>query len=396
MPFANVSTFEVISCFVISLLAFVTSMTNVYLEGANSTTIDATLPCATIVIAISLNCLGIIFLAKKVKRESLIWTWTVLHLILLRLPSTFETLMSHTDDRARSHNLLMMLSWNVLRCNSLGIDAIHQNFELLRAFSYIFYLPTLISGPIVNYGDFRIMEIRATKRYFSLTLGIVRCLFVAALVEIWQHLFRSSHFEEHYNRWTLYGVCLSQAATFYGLHRFMFGLSIEIGTFHGIQMPNVPRCIFRISSVREQARYFDNGMHKFLSKYIYRRSSSQTFLAKSKNVAVTSLFVILWHGIERHVLLWVVVNYILMHCEKGIDHLLKQKFIKNQSASNQARLKAIIGANLWIPSMLSNFTLLTGFEIGIKFFEKTYLMPSAYLTLMSCMYCLHIVVQKVS
>lgn len=140
------------------------------------------------------NCIAIFFIAKYTKRDEIIWIWTIIKLLLLRLPQTFSILVYHTGDNNLGFNLLMMLSWNVLRCLSFGIDKIHQKNDehqmgLLKMLSYIFYFPTMVCGPIVNFGNFEWRINLNRKRYTNLVLEVIRCFCIFILIEALQHLF---------------------------------------------------------------------------------------------------------------------------------------------------------------------------------------------------------------
>lgn len=125
---------------------------------------------------------------------------------------------------------------------------------------------------------------------------------------------------------------------------------------------------------------------------------NETYFTKARNATFTFAFVCVWHGIQFHILLWVLLNYLGFFVEMGLNTVTKSNLNKNYlmkyiGQSGLFRINALIGASLWIPAMLNNFMLLSGFEHGLEFFKRTYVTGGTivYSVITVAMYCLYIV-----
>lgn len=144
-----------------------------------------------------INCIAIFFITKYTKWDQIIWLWAIIMMFVLRLPTTFTILVSYMgdDDHKRGVNLLMMLSWNVLRSVSFSIEYINQHksehrMGLSEMFSYIFYFPTMVTGPIINFSEFKMRHLPVRRtRYLKLMVEVIRCVCVFSLIEGLQHVF---------------------------------------------------------------------------------------------------------------------------------------------------------------------------------------------------------------
>lgn len=144
-----------------------------------------------------INCIATYFITKYTKWDRIIWLWAIISILVLRLPGTFSILISHTGDSRRAYSLLMMLSWNVLRCVSFSVEKNNQHSNehrmgLLQMLSYILYFPTIVTGPIINFPKFEIRHnnnLPSWKRYVMLIIEITRCFYAFMIVEVMQHLF---------------------------------------------------------------------------------------------------------------------------------------------------------------------------------------------------------------
>lgn len=122
--------------------------------------------------------------------------------------------------------------------------------------------------------------------------------------------------------------------------------------------------------------------------------NKEAYFTKAKNLAFTFAFVCLWHGIQYHILLWVLLNYLGFFIEIGLETVTKA-LTKYLNETGRYRVNAVIGASLWIPSMLNNFMLLSGYEVGLEFLSRTYVTGGiiVYSVVTLAMYCLYIVAE---
>uniref|UniRef100_A0A336M3Z3 CSON009390 protein n=1 Tax=Culicoides sonorensis TaxID=179676 RepID=A0A336M3Z3_CULSO len=358
-----------------------------------------------------INCIVTYLHASYVRSRKIIWMLAIIWLVSLRNPILHKFLTHYMHDKRRVFNLLMMLSWNTIRCLCFSLEKINDDkvglFEML---SYVLYFPTLVTGPIVCYSEFRMIchrnETQNKSRYWRLMKDLLRCTVTLLIGEGMHYMFHVSNSNEflelviNYDNWTIYGFGWIVVLSFYIRHRLIFGLGIAFGTFDGICMPKQLSCIFNIHSNKELARNFDNGMHLFLFRYIYSekdfKRTNWELTSKMKKSALTFIFVLVWHGFEFHIVTWTIMSYIGILIEDRVNTLMECEHVKNYlkkflSYNAIYRLKALINTSLWIPSVLMNFMLLTGSGIGKEFFTRTYITGgiNSYIIVTLTMYSLH-------
>lgn len=109
---------------------------------------------------------------------------------------------------------------------------------------------------------------------------------------------------------------------------------------------------------------------------------------------VTFMFIYLWHGFYQFVLIWSILNFVVVQVEQLARAELtarKELWDRYISPSNQLRLTAVLGSQLFIPAAISNFFFFGGMEVGTEFMMRTYWTGtlSSYLILSGCCYCLY-------
>lgn len=109
---------------------------------------------------------------------------------------------------------------------------------------------------------------------------------------------------------------------------------------------------------------------------------------------VTFMFIYLWHGFYQFVLIWSILNFVVVQVEQFVRAELrarKQLWDQKLGPSNQLRLTAVLGSQLFIPAAISNFFFFGGMDVGMEFMKRTYWSGtfSSYLILSGCCYCLY-------
>lgn len=200
------------------------------------------------------------------------------------------------------------------------------------------------------------------------------------------------------SRWALYGFGIAIGQFFCLKYMIFYGLGSAIARFERIDAPNPPKCVARVHLYSNMWRYFDQGLHDFLFKYIYKGLCDRNASAPKKFLAsITAFgFIYLWHGYFRFILIWAILNFFCLQAEnfgkKFAGTRLCKKLMHAIGQSNSNRLKAIIGSQLLIVSILSNIIFLGGERIGFELIEQTYLRNSlsVYILLSFCTYCFYV------
>jgi len=183
--------------------------------------------------------------------------------------------------------------------------------------------------------------------------------------------------------WTLAGVGLSVGGFFNLKYVIFYGWPRPFVVEDGIdKAPPHPKCIYRIHRYSEMWRYFDNGLYLFLRKYIYQPiigTQTGSGGAGRKIIGATStfMFIYVWHGISNHVMLWSLFNYVAVMTEMFASALgkyppyanLEKRFL---TPRGQRRFHAVLGAPLFVGSVLANFYFFMGSEVGHYFVYRAF------------------------
>ena len=182
--------------------------------------------------------------------------------------------------------------------------------------------------------------------------------------------------------WTLAGLGFTIGQFFHMKYVFFYGISRPFVMADGVEPPNHPKCIARIHLYSDMWRYFDEGLHKFMHRYIYL--PVMNVLGQSRNLLMQLIaaivcfsFIYLWHGIMPHVLIWSALNFIGILVEKlasAIWHTETYQRLEKSlfTARGQRRLHAALSAPLFMMSICSNLYFLLGKDIGQVFLTKAF------------------------
>lgn len=199
------------------------------------------------------------------------------------------------------------------------------------------------------------------------------------------------------NRWALYGFGIAIGQFFCIKYIVAYGLGSAIAQFERIDAPARPKCVARIHVYSKMWRYFDQGLHEFLLRYIYKGicgQQSSTAMKRFASIASFS-FIYLWHGYYKFILIWAVLNFFCLQAEQVGKQIVETEMYTNVCATIGTqwtyRMNAIFGSQLLILSVLSNIMFIGGEEIGIELAKQTYLRNGImnYVTLSICTYCFY-------
>lgn len=110
------------------------------------------------------------------------------------------------------------------------------------------------------------------KSFFGL-IKLARFIFWAIIYEIMIHFLYSSSVQYHptltghFDSWTLCGLGYCLPCLFHVKYFVLYGFAWALSDMDAIEIPRPPKCVTRIHLSSWMWRYFDRGLHLWLSKY---------------------------------------------------------------------------------------------------------------------------------
>ncbi|KAL3287806.1 hypothetical protein HHI36_002268 [Cryptolaemus montrouzieri] len=123
-------------------------------------------------------------------------------------------------------------------------------------------------------------------------------------------------------------------------------------------------------------KYFDNGLYKFLLRYIYIPAMKSSYF---KNKLIASLlcfiFVYVWHGVDLYIFIWVFLNFFGILIENISvsfynTHLKDLEIVEYFGKSTIRRITCFLASFVLAISAISNFYFFAGINIGTIFFTR--------------------------
>ncbi|XP_017876478.1 protein-cysteine N-palmitoyltransferase HHAT isoform X4 [Ceratina calcarata] len=207
-----------------------------------------------------------------------------------------------------------------------------------------------------------------------LAFNLVRYIFWIFFTNFFLHFMYFNAVQYHpelvrsLNPWALYGLgyCLGQF--FLIKYVVVYGLNHTLCAIDCVKAPPQPKCVARIHLYSDMWKYFDQGLYKFLVRYIY-----VPLLKSNFNKLIASFlcftFVFIWHGMQTNIFIWAFMNFIGLNVESSIKSAERSKSYLNvhkryMSKTNIRRLNCILTSPLLAVSVISNFYFFAGEEIG--------------------------------
>jgi protein-cysteine N-palmitoyltransferase HHAT len=314
------------------------------------------------------------------------------------------------------NEFLVIFAWFILKNVSYCLERIeslderHDNYKLMSFLGYAFYLPTLITGPHVLFSRYcKMLDAKQNdqlmsrmKKFLTSLIRLSMWFFITefALHFFYMHTIVSSANIRILNTLTFFGVGYLLGQFFNNKYVIHYGVPIAFGQFDGISMPNQPKCICRIHRYSDMWKWFDHGLYEFLFRYIYTELCTKSSTISKKLFAgfVTFFFVYFWHGFFNSILTWSVMNCLCIVIEKFVYNIIEsESFIRRFYSRNlYLRIHALIGSQILIPAILSNFFFFGGMELGIEFIRRTYFHGLwNYLNISICVWFLYPVAEAI-
>ncbi|KAG6803653.1 protein-cysteine N-palmitoyltransferase Rasp isoform X1 [Apis mellifera caucasica] len=245
--------------------------------------------------------------------------------------------------------------------------------------TYCLYLPTLSLGPLILYHEF-INSVIETSQFLKLAnfgnfiFNLIRYIFWIFFTNFFLHFLYFNAIQYHpeiiknLNPWALYGLGYCMGQFFLIKYVVVYGLNHTLCAIDNVRAPPQPKCVARIHLYSDMWKYFDQGLYKFLIRYIYVPLLKLNF---SKLIAsfLCFTFIFIWHGMQTNIFIWAFLNFIGLNIESLIKSGEKNKYYSNVqkkylSQVNFRRFNCILTSPLLAMSVISNFYFFVGEEIG--------------------------------
>ncbi|CAN7940176.1 unnamed protein product, partial [Ixodes hexagonus] len=305
------------------------------------------------------------------------------------------------------------LSWTAARCLSFSVDFVRDTErrsapQLWQTLAYVFYLPSFFTGPLQNYGSFMVQLNRPQAAWTAgelcgslLQLG--RCLLCFLLLETALHFFYSSALAyypdlvESLDSASLLGFGLCLTVVFFLKYRVLYGLGSAVARLERITLPPPPKCVNRIHLCSYLWRHFDRGLYLWIQRqvYIYQPVVAGQWTLKRRVVgaAASFAFVCSWHGMDRAVVVWCLLNFL------GVSTELLAGFVRGRRPCRKLEeryltgiwlrtARAVVTTPHFLFSIFSCLFFLSNIDVGLIFLRKVILgFPMPLVPLLCVMYC---------
>ncbi|KAH9414056.1 protein-cysteine N-palmitoyltransferase Rasp [Dermatophagoides pteronyssinus] len=312
-----------------------------------------------------------------------------------------------TADHEQNFLIHVSFSWLNAKLLSCSIDLYDSEyfddqkkswrFTLIRL-AYLLYFPPFFFGPIYNFDDFHksienLITNSNTRPILTIIeiVQLIRYILWALILEIILHFIYSSSFQYYvyivdtFDSWSLCGLGYSLMILFFLKYFIIYGISQQLAIIDGLDnvIASPPACIGHINQTSYLWQKFDRGLYSFLLKYFYKPlNGSPTSSVLRRMLSAIACFTIIafWHGLHDSIIVWVMMNILLIYCDRIIAIFFKY--------NDAYHVKALIESPLLALAYISNIFFLSNYEIGWLFISKILLgFPFPLLAVLFIFFC---------
>uniref|UniRef100_A0A131XJM8 Putative acyltransferase required for palmitoylation of hedgehog hh family of secreted signaling n=1 Tax=Hyalomma excavatum TaxID=257692 RepID=A0A131XJM8_9ACAR len=317
------------------------------------------------------------------------------------------------------HITTVAFYWSVLRGCSFCLDALMRSeadsdptakggrtclAEYFKTLAYTLYLPPLYLGPVQNYCDF-VASMEKPKppltirEVVTVVAGLVRSGAHLLLMDLLCHYFYSAALinapvlVSRLDTTSLVGLGVILNIMFYMKYRVNYGAAVSCARIEGHTLPAPPKCIARVHLCSHFWRYFDNGLHLWIKRYVYVPISGPERKAARRilGIAVAFACVWVWHSMTTAVTFWAVLSFTGIALEvvaaliKRLD-CAKSFEAKHLTPERTRILKAIVGSFHYLLTATACMFYLVDTEMTVMMIKRI-ILGFSVLPLLATMYC---------
>ncbi|XP_045460278.1 protein-cysteine N-palmitoyltransferase Rasp [Harmonia axyridis] len=334
-----------------------------------------------------------IIITNKTSQKAMLWISNIIVISMISIYKYYvineSFMLRYKLNEKENYLQILAIYWTNLRCFSYFMEHTDKKEKksTLNLLSYCLYLPVLFNGPFIFYSDFKKNEqitLSFRERIIIIFKDLMRFIFWMIFIELALHFFyvNATSFQvglvESFDDWALYGYGYLMGQYFHMKYLVVYGLSTSFAKFENIPVPSLPKCIGRIHLYSDMWKYFDNGLYRFLLRYIYIPMMKTPYFNKKILASLACFtFVYIWHGLDTYILIWVILNFIGIFIENSStaiykNYLQDSKIERYLGMQWITRITCLLQSFLLAMSAISNFFFFSNVSIGTVFATRVF------------------------